>query len=101
MMLTPTVSGAPHTKFWAPMLPLLRPRMLLPQASSRRTAFPFSDARVQYVHFARNTIYALVKHFDLVGADVLAPAYFHGVEVEALLSGGAVPRFFPVRAGMN
>jgi dTDP-4-amino-4,6-dideoxygalactose transaminase len=87
-------------RYWATELPLLRPRMLLGR-SRTDSAFPFNDSRVQYVHFARNAIYALAQQLNLAGADVLMPAYFHGVEVEALLAAGAKPRFFPVRAGMH
>jgi perosamine synthetase len=87
-------------EYWATELPLLRPGMLLRQRGGNKP-FPFSDPGVQYVHFARNAIYALANQFGLAGADVLVPAYFHGVEVEALLAAGARPRFFPVHAGMQ
>jgi perosamine synthetase len=86
--------------YWATELPLLHPGMLL-RGNSGNHPFPFGDAGVQYVHFARNAIYALAKQFRLTGADVLVPAYFHGVEVEALLAAGACPRFFPVHVGMQ
>ena len=87
-------------EYWATELPLLRPGMLLGQSGGNKP-FPFSHPGVQYVHFARNAIYALAKQFRLAGADVLVQAYFHGVEVEALLAAGARPRFFPVHAGMQ
>jgi perosamine synthetase len=87
-------------RYWATELPLLHPGMLLGRSSGTHP-FPFSDPGVQYVHFARNAIYALAKQFRLTGEDILVPAYFHGVEVEALLAAGARPRFFPVHAGMQ
>ncbi|MEN3355575.1 MAG: perosamine synthetase, partial [Betaproteobacteria bacterium] len=101
MIRMPSVPAAPAARYWATMLPLLRPGMLLPGGEGMKAAFPFNDPRVQYVHFARNAIYFLVQHLGLVGTDVLAPAYFHGVELEALIAGGVAPRFYPVRAGMR
>lgn len=86
-------------RYWATELPLLRPRMLL-SGAKQSVAFPFCAPHVEYVHFARNAIYALAKHFGLSETEVLMPAYFHGVEVEALRAAGARLRFFPVHAGM-
>src|SRR5688572_9299933 len=51
--------------FWATDLPLLHLHMLLPRKASQPRVFPFSHPRVQYVHFARNAIYALAGHFGL------------------------------------
>jgi len=90
-----------HGPFWAPDLPLLHLRMLLPLRHRAPRAFPFSHPYVEYVHFARNAIYKAAAHFRLGGAEVLVPAYFHGVEVEALVAAGVRPRFFPVRSGMR
>lgn len=101
MTHTSSMVAAPSDEYWATMLPLLRPRMLLGRGEAKKKWFPFSEPGVQYVHFARNAIYFLVRHFALAGAEVLVPAYFHGVELEALLAAGAVPRFFPVRSGMR
>ena len=95
------ITEAAHPRYWATMHPLLQPGMLLHRGGNMNAPFPFNHPNVQYVHFARNAIYALVAHLGLVGADVLVPAYFHGVEVEALLAAGVVPRFYPVRAGMQ
>lgn len=74
--------------------------MLLPRRTPLSSAFPFNRSEVQYVHFARNAIYQLARQLHLSGADVLVPAYFHGVEVDALVAAGVRPRFFPVREGM-
>jgi perosamine synthetase len=93
-------AGVVSGRYWATELPLLYPGMLLGRSSGTHP-FPFSDPGVQYVHFARNAIYALAKQFHLRGADVLVPAYFHGVEVEALLAAGTCPRYFPVHTGMQ
>jgi dTDP-4-amino-4,6-dideoxygalactose transaminase len=86
-------------RFWATELPWLHPGMLVARGASA-SPFPFSDPNVEYVHFARNAIYVLAQQLGLVGADVLMPAYFHGVELEALLAAGVRPRFFPVHGGM-
>src|SRR5687767_8434310 len=75
--------------------------MLLPRSQPLTRAFPFDHPDVQYVYFARNAIYALAQQYGLAGADVLVPAYFHGVEIEALVAAGVRPRFFPVRKGMR
>lgn len=87
--------------YWATELPALKPAMLLPRAGQAEKPFPFNAPRVQYVHFARNAIYHLARKMNLTGAEVLVPAYFHGVELEALLAAGVKPRFFAVRSGMR
>ena len=107
--IPPAAAAEPHaapelhlspSAYWATELPLLKPQMLL---GHRRTppAFPFSAPNVQYVHFARNAIYFLARQMKLSGAEVLVPAYFHGVELEALLAAGVRPRFYAVRSGMR
>ena len=99
--MVPVPVRASAARIRVPADPLLRPRMLLPRVRRRELPFPFSAPRVQYFFFARNGLYALARHFGLTGADVLFPAYFHGVELEALLAAGARPRFYPVHAGMS
>ena len=88
-------------RYWATMLPLLEARMLLPRLPNGGSAFPFDHPNVRYTHFARNAIYFLPAHLGLTGTDMLVPAYFHGVEVEALIAAGVRPRFYPVRARMQ
>lgn len=75
--------------------------MLLPRRGLQSSAFPFDQPNVQYVHFARNAIYYLAQQMGLTGAEVLMPAYFHGVELEALLAAGVKPRFYGVHQGMR
>lgn len=77
-------------------LPGLQPQMLLPGFTSNESFFPFSDPATQYLYYARNGIYALARHWQLTGEEVLFPSYFHGVELEALLAAGVKPRFYPV-----
>ena len=91
----------PASAYWATELPMLRPSMLLPRKARAANAFPFSDPNVRYVHFARNAIYFIAQQKNLAGAEMLMPAYFHGVELEALLAAGVRPRFFPVHSGMR
>jgi perosamine synthetase len=80
---------------YVPALPTLWPRMLL----GRHTPgpyLPFSSVRARYFYFARNAVWTAVKMLGLEGAEVLVPAYHHGVEVEALIDAGARPVFFRV-----
>jgi dTDP-4-amino-4,6-dideoxygalactose transaminase len=69
--------------------------------SHAKRVYPFADPDVQYVHLARNAIYLLAQQMGLSGKEVLVPAFFHGVELEALMAAGVRPRFFPVRDGMR
>ncbi|HEX2826071.1 MAG TPA: DegT/DnrJ/EryC1/StrS family aminotransferase [Burkholderiales bacterium] len=89
------------SEYWATELPALSPSMLVSRRAGAGSAFPFDAPNVQYVHFARNAIYHLARQWRLDGGEVLMPAYFHGVELEALLAAGARPRFFAVRNGMR
>ncbi|HYC48839.1 MAG TPA: DegT/DnrJ/EryC1/StrS family aminotransferase [Burkholderiales bacterium] len=87
--------------YWATELPQLKPNMLLPRVRPKTATFPFDAPQVQYVHFARNAIFFLAQQMGLAGQEMLMPAYFHGVELEALLAAGVKPRFFAVRTGMQ
>jgi perosamine synthetase len=89
------------SEYWATELPLLHPRMLWPRSRPRSSAFPFDAPNVQYVHFARNAIYFIARQKGLADAEVLMPAFFHGVELEALLAAGVRPRFYRVRQDMQ
>jgi dTDP-4-amino-4,6-dideoxygalactose transaminase len=75
--------------------------MLLPRTSGPLAPFPFSDPHVQFVYLARNAIFGLAHHFKLRAQEVLFPAYFHGVELEALLAAGVRLRFYRVRSDMQ
>ena len=63
--------------------------------------YPFNNPRLEYFYYARNGIYALARSWKLEGQEVLFPAYFHGVELEALVAAGVVPRFYPVHRSMR
>ena len=87
---------------FAPALPSLAPSMLVPRTRRAGAPFPFSEPGLSTFYFARNGIHALAKAvFGLSGKEVLFPAYFHGVELEALLEAGVRPRFYPVRERMR
>lgn len=86
----------------ATALPSLRPGMLLPRAARVDLPFPFDDAAARFTYFARNGIFHLARSvLDLVGREVLFPAYFHGAELDALLAAGVRPRFYPVHERMR
>lgn len=85
----------------AAALPTLSPGMLIPRRQRARPPFPFSDPSAFTFYFARNGIYSLARLWGLAGKEVLFPAYFHGVELEALLEAGVRPRFYPVDGRMQ
>lgn len=85
--------GAPE--LFVPALPTLWPSMLA-RPRQAEGFLPFTAPGVRYFYFARNAIWTAVKMLDLEGAEILVPAYHHGVEVEAMLDAGAIPRFYRV-----
>lgn len=85
----------------APAIPTLLPQMLVPRKRRAAAPFPFDDPATHWFYFARNGIYALARLWGLAGREVLFPAYFHGVELEALLEAGVRPKFFPVHERMR
>jgi hypothetical protein len=90
-----------HAGLVASALPALRPGMVLPRTRRGAVPFPFDDPGVRYFYYARNGVYALARLWNLAGREVLFPAYFHGVELEALLDAGVRPRFYPVHERMR
>ncbi len=85
----------------APAIPTLTPQMLVPRKRRAAAPFPFDDPATHWFYFARNGIYSLARLWGLAGREVLFPAYFHGVELEALLEAGVRPKFFPVHERMR
>jgi dTDP-4-amino-4,6-dideoxygalactose transaminase len=75
--------------------------MLCPRLGALERCFPFDHPGTSYHYFARNGIYDLARQWGLGGKEVLFPAYFHGVELDALLAAGVRPSFFPVDGGMR
>lgn len=82
---------------FVPPLPTLWPSMLF--AAPRRTDYlPFASPSARYFYFCRNAVWLAVKMLNLAGHEVVVPAYHHGVEIEALIDAGAIPRFYRVGA---
>lgn len=93
--------GSMETPSIAAVMPALSPTMLLPRLRPVERSFPFDHPGVSYHYFARNGIYDLARQWGLAGKEVLIPAYFHGVELDALLAAGVRPSFFPVDGRMR
>lgn len=94
-------AGAGREGLMATAIPTLMPGMLIPRKRRAAAPFPFEDPATHWFYFARNGIFALARLWGLAGREVLFPAYFHGVELEALLEAGVRPRFFPVHDKMR
>ena len=80
---------------YVPSLPTLWPHMLAGEGPTPGW-LPFAHARAHWFYFARNALWTAVRILGLEGSEVLLPAYHHGVEVEALVDAGMVPRFYRV-----
>lgn len=85
-------------RLFVPERPTLAPAML---AGARREALPppFDAPAVAWFYLARNAVRLAADVLELGGTEVLMPSYHHGVELEALAAGGAVPAFYPVGPG--
>ncbi len=105
------MSGAAPLRPWSapreprrrfiPALPTLWPRMLSPFGACHSPPFPFEARRATHYYLARNAVWHGARVLGLDGWEVLVPAYHHGVEVGALVSAGALPRFVRVDARMR
>ncbi len=82
---------------FVPAFPTIRPELLLRPGQDHAAArYPFSAPTAEYFYFARNAIWRAVKALGLDRGEVLAPAYHHGVEIEALMDAGARVRFYRI-----
>jgi dTDP-4-amino-4,6-dideoxygalactose transaminase len=95
-----TRAQAPRRRF-LPVLPTLRPTLLAPRLRLGPAPYPFACTDVRSYYFARNGVWEAARLLKLQGAEVLVPAYHHGVEVEALVAAGVRPTFVRVDAGMQ
>jgi perosamine synthetase len=86
---------------FATALPTLWPRMLWPRARPAAMPFPLNQPGAHYFYLGRSGVYEIARRLGLRGQEVLFPAYFQGVELEALLAAGVRPRFFPVHERMQ
>jgi dTDP-4-amino-4,6-dideoxygalactose transaminase len=89
--------NARESEVFVPAFPTIRPELLLrPGQDAVKARHPFSAKTAEYSYFARNAIWRAVRIFGLDRGEVLAPAYHHGVEIEALMDAGARVRFYRV-----
>src|SRR5262245_6642620 len=80
----------------------LSPALLFPSRDTVDRPFPLNAPRRMYFYRARNAIYHLIRALDIrPGETVLAPAYHHGNEVQAIRAAGADIRFYPVTRGLQ
>jgi len=82
-------------------MPTLWPQMMLPWVRREALPYPFEEPGAHYLYSTRNGIYTVARMMGLAGQEVLFPAYFCGVELDALLAAGVRPRFFPVHGRMR
>ncbi len=82
-------------RMFVPALPTLWPEMMI-QRTNQTAFLPFASPSVRYFYFCRNAVWLSVKMLGLEGAEILVPAYHHGVELEALIDAGAIPKFYRV-----
>lgn len=75
-------------------LPAPSPLHLLPNGARPARPYPFVDASTRYFHLARGAVHRAIRELGLGGADVLVPAWHHGVEVDAIVAAGARPVFY-------
>ena len=88
---------------FVPALPTLWPRMIIGgrKIGLAHTSFPFTASNIAYYYFARIAIWVAAGAYGLAGAEVLVPAYHHGVEIEALVGAGALLKFYGVGRKWN
>jgi perosamine synthetase len=90
-------SGAEAPSLFVPAFPTVRPEELVGLSGKGVSHYhPFSAPSARYFYFARNAIWRAVKTLELHKGEVLAPAYHHGVEIEALIAAGARVRFYRI-----
>src|SRR2546423_3886057 len=85
---------------WIPLFPTLWPSMVRPRVVGQ-LPFPLNHATRRDFMFARYGILAIAQALALEGREVLFPAFFHCVELEALLAAGARVKFFAVDSNLR
>jgi dTDP-4-amino-4,6-dideoxygalactose transaminase len=77
------------------VLPPLSPSVYVRRPARERPPFPLGEPDVALYSRARQGIYCGLRHLGLQpGDEVLAPAYHHGSEIEALIRVGLACRFY-------
>jgi hypothetical protein len=94
------MDGANPMRTLIQSLPNLWPSQLLPRPLAK-PLFPLSRRELELTYLGRNAVWRAVHRLGLGGAEVIAPAYHHGVEIAALLAAGARVRFARVDATMR
>ena len=92
----PHAGVPPAQRPWIPLFPTLWPSMLRPAVSAEAPPFPLADPGRREFTFARYGIFAIARALRLEGREVLFPAFFHCVEVDALVAAGARIKFYPI-----
>ena len=87
---------APAPAPWIPLFPTLWPSMLRPAVGAGALPFPLADGSRREFTFARYGIFAVARALGLEGREVLFPAFFHCVELDAVLAAGVRVRFYPI-----
>src|SRR3989442_13846464 len=70
--------------------------MMRPAVGAAARPFPLADGSRRELTFARYGIFAIAQALGLEGREVLFPAFFHCVELEALLAAGVRVTFYPI-----
>ena len=86
---------------FAPTFPTLWPHMLVSRPRPQELPFPLGEPGARFFTLARFGIHELATQLRLCGRELLFPAYFQGVELEALTAAGVRLRLFPVHEGMR
>src|SRR5207248_1193553 len=94
-------SVAPARPASMPLFPTLWPSMMRGAASAAGLPFPLTDPGRREFSFARYGIYAIARALGLEGREVLFPAFFHCVELDALLAAGAKIALYPIGADLQ
>ncbi len=90
-----------RSRSFIPNFPTLWPHLLLGRTAARPLPFPFEEPSIRYYFLARYGIYDVARSWGLSGKEVLFPAYFHSVELDALVAAGVQVRFYPVHDGLR
>ena len=92
---------APAQPAWMPLFPTLWPSMMRSAARAAGLPFPLTDPGRREFTFARYGIYAIARALGLQGREVLFPAFFHCVELDALFAAGARIAPYPIGADLQ
>jgi hypothetical protein len=95
------VDDSGRRRGFIPNFPTLWPHLLVGRKAASPLPFPFEEPSIRYYFLARYGIYDVARSWGLSGKEVLFPAYFHSVELDALVAAGVQVRFYPVHKGLR